>query len=209
MSMKEEKGNSGASGTSDRELVAASRAGDRAAFDRLVDRYAGRMYQTAYGLLGNREDAEEVVQDGFIRAYRALSGFRGDAGFETWLHRIVVNLARNRFHWNRRRGAEVTFSLSGMPEGLEEERDQEDLAIPDERFNPETLANRAETEAAVLAGFEELPDTLRETLVLRHVDERSYEDIAAVLNCKIGTVKSRLARGREILKGLIEDRQAK
>jgi len=187
----------------DRELLEACQGGSREAFDRLIDRHAGRMYQTAYGLLGNREDAEEVVQDAFVRAWNAIRRFRGDAEFATWVHRIVVNLARNRFHWNRRRGAEVTVSISGQLATAEDERDPEDMAIPDERLNPETMLNHAETEAVVMQGFDELPDTLRETLVLRHVEERSYEDIAAVLNCKIGTVKSRLARGREMLRELL------
>ena len=192
--------------SSDRELLVACRGGNREAFDRLIDRHAGRMYQTAYGLLGNREDAEEVVQDAFVRAWNAIRRFRGDAEFATWVHRIVVNLARNRFHWNRRRGAEVTVSISGQLATAEDERDPEDMAIPDERLNPETMLHHAETEAVVMQGFDELPDTLRETLVLRHVEERSYEDIAAVLNCKIGTVKSRLARGREMLRELLGQR---
>ena len=193
----------------DKDLIAACRNGSRAAFDFLVDRHAAKMYQTAYGLLGSREDAEEVVQDAFIRAWRALAGFRGDAGFETWVHRIVVNLARNRFHWNRRRGSEVTVSISGQLSALDDEREPEDMAIPDERLSPETMNAHAEMEAVVMQGFDELPDTLRETLVLRHVDEKPYEEIAAVLNCKIGTVKSRLARGREILRQLIERKTAK
>lgn len=192
----------------DTELVAECRDGCRAAFDVLVDRYAGRMYQTAYSLLGNREDSEEVVQDAFVRAYRGIAGFRGASGFETWLHRIVMNLSRNRFHWNRRRGSEVTVSISGQMAELDDDREPEDLKIPDESLSPEVMAGNAEMEAVVMRGFDGLPDKLRETLVLRHVEEMSYEKIAAALNCKVGTVKSRLARGREILRELLAGNDA-
>lgn len=187
----------------DQELVEECRDGSRAAFDLLVDRHSGRLYQVAFGLLGNREDAEEVVQDAFIRAFRSLAGFRGESGFATWINRIVVNLARNRYHWNRRRGSNLNISISDRPHGLDDDRDQEDLKIPDDKLSPEQLIGRAELEQTVLRGFDALPDKLRETLVLRHVEDMSYEKIAAVLACKVGTVKSRLARGREMLRELL------
>ena len=90
--------------TREEALLKAFRNGDSAAFDVLIGMYSAKLYKVAYALLGSRQDAEEVVQDTFLRAYRALHAFRGESSLETWLHRIVLNLARNKYHWNHRRG---------------------------------------------------------------------------------------------------------
>ena len=84
------------------KLIREFKEGNRERFDELVSSYGPKLYRFAYGLLGNHHDAEEVVQDAFVRAYHALDSFRGDASFDTWMHRITMNLARNKFHWNRR-----------------------------------------------------------------------------------------------------------
>lgn len=187
----------------EKKLLSELKNGNTAAFDVLVDRYASKLYMTAFGLLSNRQDAEEVVQDAFIRAYKSIGSFRGDASFETWIHRIVINLSRNKYHWNRRRGADVNVSLSGLQSNINDEREPEDINIADESYSPETVINSTELERNVQKGIQELPDTLREALLLRHVEELPYEKIAEVLECKIGTVKSRIARGREILRKIL------
>ena len=105
------------------ELIAAFKAGKQESFDKLVVMYSPQLYRTAYGLLGSKQDAEEVVQDAFVRAYRALGSFRGDSSFETWMHRITINLARNKFHWNRRRGEGQMTSISHVSEDDGEQRD--------------------------------------------------------------------------------------
>ncbi|MBR2440464.1 MAG: sigma-70 family RNA polymerase sigma factor [Lentisphaeria bacterium] len=179
------------------ELIAAFKDGKLESFDKLVIMYSPQLYRTAYGLLGSKQDAEEVVQDAFVRAFRALNNFRGDSSFETWMHRITVNLARNKFHWNRRRGEGQMTSISHVSD---DEREQRDLLFPDDRLRPDFSLENSEIEHEIMDGLSRLPESLRETMVLRHLSDLPYEKIAEQLSCKVGTVKSRLARGRELLR---------
>ncbi len=188
----------------DRELVAEFKNGNTKVFDELMSRYSVRLYQTAYGLLSNHHDAEEVVQDTFVRAFRGLKQFRGDSNIETWLQRITINLARNKYHWNRRRGAGVNISLFQTSSGLGDSDQEEEIPLPDRTLGPERTVQGAETEKKIAESFEELPESLRETMILRHVHDMPYEEISKILKCKIGTVKSRLARGREMLKKVLK-----
>lgn len=179
------------------ELIAAFKEGKQECFDKLVTMYSPQLYRTAYGLLGSKQDAEEVVQDAFIRAFRALDNFRGDSSFETWMHRITINLARNKFHWNRRRGEGQMTSISHVSD---EDGEQRDLLFPDDRLRPDFTLENSEIELQIMKGLSNLPESLRETMVLRHISDLPYEQIAERLDCKVGTVKSRLARGRELLR---------
>lgn len=181
------------------ELVKEFKAGNKEAFDELIERHAPKLYQASFGLLGNRQDAEEVVQDAFLRAYKGLENFRGDASFETWVCRIAINLSRNKYQWNKRRGAELNLSISEHHQSLEE-NSSEDMAIPDKAPAPDSILEKAEAEKGIMEAFENLPETLRETMILRHINNMSYEKIAELQECKEGTVKSRIARGREILR---------
>ncbi|HPY89753.1 MAG TPA: sigma-70 family RNA polymerase sigma factor [Lentisphaeria bacterium] len=185
----------------DRTLVERFKQGDEAAFEILVNKYSGRAYQIAYGVLGNREDAEEVAQDVFIRIHRALPRFRGDAEFTTWMYRITMNLAKNKYRWNKIRGSKVNISidapLEGGGDGSGEERR---IDLPDDRMAPDEKSAFKELEKNVRDELDNLPDIYREALVMRNVEEMSYEDIANALNCKLGTIKSRIARGREELR---------
>jgi RNA polymerase sigma-70 factor (ECF subfamily) len=178
-------------------LLEAFRSGDDAAFDALIGMYSAKLYKVAYALLGSRQDAEEVVQDTFLRAYRALQAFRGDSSLETWLHRITVNLARNKFQWNHRRGDGVNVSLTTPDDesGAENEQD-----VPDMRMEPDLVLEQDEIGTNIMKALNSLPGNLRETMLLRHVDDMPYEQIAQKLDCKVGTVKSRLSRGREMLR---------
>ena len=179
------------------ELIEAFNAGNFESFDKLVIKYSPQLYRTAYGLLKSKQDAEEVVQDAFIRAYRALNKFRGDSCFETWMYRITVNLSRNKFHWNRRRGEGQTTNI---PDMTEPEQEQADFLIPDNRLRPDFTIENSELESEIMNGLSHLPESLRETMILRHISDLPYEKIASQLSCKVGTVKSRLARGRELLR---------
>ena len=183
----------------DEELIRRFKAGERESFDEMVVTYSPRLFRVAYGLLGNKQDAEEVVQDAFVRAYRALPGFRGDASLETWMHRITMNLARNKFHWNRRRGSGLNVSLFSE-DGSDPERPAVRIDLPDTRMEPDRLLENTELEQNIAFVIRSLPQKLREAMVLRHMENLSYEQIAEYLNCKVGTVKSRLARGRDILR---------
>lgn len=164
----------------------------------LVDRYAGRAYQIAYGVLGNREDAEEVAQDVFVRVHRALQRFRGDSEFSTWMYRIAVNLARNKYRWNKSRGGNRAISIDAPIEGRDGETSGMDL--PENRPGPDEETQLAEFQQNVTEELEKLPPLYREALVLRNIEQMSYEDIATLLGCKLGTIKSRIARAREELR---------
>ncbi len=183
------------------KLIRDFKEGSRERFNELVDIYTQKLYRFAYGLLGNHHDAEEVVQDAFIRAYNALDSFRGDSSFETWMHRITMNLARNKFHWNRRRGEGVNVSLSETPGSEQDSMESSvEFELPDNSSAPDSLLEKLETQDNVIRGINSLPETLKEAMVLRHVKDMPYEEIASILDCKIGTVKSRIARGRELLR---------
>ena len=190
----------GETGSYEERLIADFKEGSRDRFDELVKAYTQKLYRLAYGLLGNHHDAEEVVQDSFVRAYRGLDNFRGDSSFETWMHRITVNLARNKFHWNRRRGEGVNVSLSEPKDPMEDGDSSTELDLPDTSYSPDRLMQKAETRSNILSGLNTLPDYIREAMVLRHVKDMPYEEIAGILNCPVGTVKSRISRGRELLR---------
>lgn len=186
--------------TREEAILKAIRSGDAAAFDALIGMYSAKLYKVAYALLGSRQDAEEVVQDTFLRAYRALQSFRGDSSLETWLHRITLNLARNKYQWNHRRGSGLNVSLTAGDgadgdTGTENEQD-----VPDRRMEPDLVLEQDEIGTNIMKALSRLPDNIRETMLLRHVNDMPYELIAQKLDCKVGTVKSRLSRGREMLR---------
>lgn len=189
----------------DKQLVAEFKAGGTEVFDELVRRHSRIIYQTVFGLLHNHHDAEEVVQDTFVRAFRGLKEFRGDANFGTWLHRIAVNLARNKYHWNRRRGSEVNLSIQELSDRAESGGDE--LPLPDERYKPGVALEKKESMQELMQNMNELSDSLRETMVLRHVHNMPYEKIAEIQKCRTGTIKSRIARGREILRNALKVRE--
>ena len=176
---------------SDRDLVTRCQAGHDRAFERLVLRHQARAVNVAWRLLGNREDALEVAQDAFVRVYRTLDGFRGDCEFTTWLYRIVVNLAHNKHRWWRRRGRVETETMDGNRQ----------FAAP--TVPPDAAAVQNEFSRQLSEKIAVLPASFREVLVLRNVEGLSYEEIAAVLECSLGTVKSRIARAREALRVLM------
>ena len=182
----------------DSTLVEQAKAGDQAAFDKLVEKYSARAYQIAYGVLGSKEDAEEVAQDVFVRIYKALPKFRGDSEFTTWMYRIAMNLARNKYRWNKSRGSQKNISIDAPREDME--GGERTFELPGRRISPEEEVSIEEFKANIAEELEKLPPLYREALVLRNVEEMSYEEIAALLGCKLGTIKSRIARAREELR---------
>jgi len=182
----------------DLELIERFVAGDESAFESLVHQHASKAYQIAFGLLGNKSDAEEVVQDAFLKVFKNLNKFRGDSSFTTWLYRIVTNLSRNKYHWHRRRGANSNISISNNYGSGNEL--QTDMEIPDERLAPNKTIESRETRMKLTNAINKLPDKLKEVIVLRHIEDMSYAGIANLIKCELGTVKSRLARAREALK---------
>jgi len=180
---------------SDRELVARCQAGDEPAFDELVLRHQQRALNVAYQLLRNHEDATEVAQDAFVRIYRSLNDFRGECEFTTWLHQIVVNLARNKHRWWKRRAREKTVPME----------DPATVPLAGAADPPDVEAAKAEFVEMISAKMAELPRRHREVLVLRNVEDMSYEEIARALDCSVGTVKSRIARAREQLRNMMSE----
>lgn len=167
----------------DHRLVERSRAGEVAAFEELVKRHQGRAYAIAYRLLGNREDAQEVAQEAFARAYFRLGEFRGTAQFRTWLYRILVNLATDVL---RRR----------KPEGF---RDDGVLQSATARENPEKHLDQQELRQGITKAIADLPTDLKTVIVLRELEGLSYSEIARVIRRPVGTVMSRLFHARRRL----------
>ena len=189
--------------TEDSDLVKGFMSGSESDFDELVRKYSVHMYNVAFGLLGSREDAEEVVQDGFVKAYNNLKTFRGDSSFSTWLYRIVVNLARNKYHWNRRRGAGQNISISEI-KSWEEEGQTKDLDVPDASSAPDKAIESSEEDERIMNAINELPEVLKEVIVLRHIKDMSYDEISGITGANIGTVKSRISRARETLSEVLK-----
>ncbi len=184
--------------TEDCELIKSFNSGSESAFDELVRRHSTQMFKVAYGFLRSHEDAEEVVQDTFVKVYRNLKTFRGDSSLSTWLHRILLNLARNRYHWNKRRGEQQKTSISEnrkTPDG----RDAGDIDFADMAHSPDAMKEKSEEEERIMTAISGLPGTLREAIILRHIEDMRYEEIAKVTGANIGTVKSRISRAREAL----------
>jgi RNA polymerase sigma-70 factor (ECF subfamily) len=187
----------------DANLVRRFLAGDESAFTEIVNRYRGRIYGLTLNLLRNASDAEEITQDAFIRAYRGLGRFRGDSSLSTWLYRIALNLARNRYWYFFRRRRHNWVSLE-RPLGDDSQATFADLvAAQDHDPAQETVAS--EFSALVAACMERLDHKHREILTMRNVLDLSYEQIAQSLGINVGTVKSRIARARENLRTLLAE----
>lgn len=178
------------------------KTGENAAFDDLIELYSSDIYALLYRLTENAEEASDLTQETFLSALNGIKGFRGDAGLKTWLYRIAINHSRNRFRWWKRRRRDVTVSLDD--EVGQAERRVEEI-IPDTGRSPEDSAIADERERALAAALSSLPDIFREAVVLCDLEELSYEEIASSLGMNIGTVKSRIARGREELRRKLKD----
>jgi RNA polymerase sigma-70 factor, ECF subfamily len=187
----------------DSKLVERFKKGDESAFAEIMERYRGRTYSIAFRSLHNHADAEEITQDTFIRAHRALANFRGDSSLATWLNRIAVNLSRNRYWYFFRRHRHATLSLDSSV------REQDSGTISDliaaETADPAQESSRTEFSTLVSACMEKLNASQREILKMRAVQNLPYEEIAETLQVSTGTVKSRLARTRENLRKLLAE----
>ena len=184
----------------DAALVAAFCEGDSTAFTRLMARYKDRVYNVLYRILGNREDALDIAQEVFVRAYGALNDFRGEAQLYTWLYGIALNLARNRLRDRGRRGRDRAVSLEALAEAAPGVAEQ--AAVGHE--TPRGAAQRHELDTALAACLERLPELYRVPFVLRVVDGLNYAEIAGAVACPTGTVKSRLNQARGLLRACLE-----
>ena len=182
-------------------LIRRVQQGDGVAFDRLVELYGPRVYNLAYRMIGNAEDAHDVAQEAFLRIYDALPRFRGDASFSTWMYRIVVNVCHDELSRRRRRPPTLTEL---QPE------DGDSTALDDMLTTGETTEDhllRRERHQALHQAITALPPPFRTVLVLYDLQGFSYDEIAETLRVNVGTVKSRLNRARNILREKIRDQR--
>lgn len=173
-------------------LIAKIQNGDTASFEKLVLENQTKVYNLALRMVGNQEDAYDMSQEAFIKAYNSLALFRGESRFSVWLYRLTTNVCLD---FLRSQGRKHHDSLTYMSE----EDDDKELEIPDDRFSPETLAEKKELREAVNRGLMSLPKDYRSILLLREIDGLSYEEIAQALSLEEGTVKSRIFRARKRL----------
>lgn len=176
----------------DLALVKRVQAGENAAFDLLVRKYQHRIGAVVYRFVPDHAEVQDIVQEAFIRAYRAMAGFRGDAQFYTWLYRIAVNTAKNHLAAAKRRPptADVAAEDAEHHAGAGRLHDHD---------TPEHQLLREEIEQTVTDTVAGLPEELRQAITLREVDGLSYEEIAQLMQCPIGTVRSRIFRAREAI----------
>lgn len=174
----------------DQQLVVRVQKGDKRAFDLLVLKYQYKVHSIVARFIRDSDEVKDVVQEAFIKAYRALPKFRGDSQFYTWLYRIAVNTAKNYLIARSRRppSSDVELDDAEYYSGSEQLKDH---------GSPENQLFRDELERVINQAIVELPEDLRTAVTLREYEGLSYEDIAAVMNCPVGTIRSRIFRGRE------------
>lgn len=176
----------------DKELVKRVQKGDQAAFDLLFARYQSKIINLISRYVRDSEEVRDVAQEAFIKAYRALPRFRGDSAFYTWLYRIAINTAKNHLVSRSRRPPSTDVDVDDA-----DYRDDADMLRTGE--DPEGALSRDELQAAIEQALVDLPEDLRSALTLREFDGLSYEQIAQIMECPVGTVRSRIFRAREFV----------
>ena len=177
----------------DQQLVVRAQRGDKHAFELLVSKYQRKLARLLTRFIRDPAEVEDVAQEAFIKAYRALPSFRGDSAFYTWLYRIGINTAKNHLVAMGRRAPTTTGFDSEEAEGFADGEQLRDINTPENVLMSKEIAN------TVNATMEALPEELRTAIQLREIEGLSYEEIASIMNCPIGTVRSRIFRAREAI----------
>ena len=177
----------------EREIIEKVRQGDTQAFEVLVERYQTKVYNLALRMCGNEDDAFDLAQDAFIRAWKSLGSFQFESAFSTWLFRLTSNLCLDYLRAKKRRAA-ISLTMSG------EEDEQAQLDVPDPAMTPEEAVLASEDKAILMEAINSLSADYRQIITLRAINDLSYAEIAKVLQIQEGTVKSRLSRARAELK---------
>jgi RNA polymerase sigma-70 factor (ECF subfamily) len=177
----------------DQQLVERVQRGDKAAFDLLVSKYQRKIFRLLSRLIRDQAEVEDVAQEAFIKAYRALPNFRGDSAFYTWLYRIAINTAKNHLVSRGRRAPTTTEADIEEAETFDDGDHLRDLNTP------ESMLLTKQVGEAVNRAIDQLPEDLRTAIVLREIEGLSYEEIAESMSCPIGTVRSRIFRAREAI----------
>lgn len=177
----------------DQKLVVRVQKGDKAAFDLLVRKYQHRIAKLVSRYVSNRAEIDDVTQEAFIKAWRAIKGFRGDSAFYTWLYRIAINTAKNYLVALGRRPLSADMETEEAESSAAVNINLRDTATPERHLLADEIARTVERSLAAL------PEDLRSAITLREIDGLSYEEIAEVMDCPIGTVRSRIFRAREAI----------
>lgn len=180
------------SAAADLALVKRVQQGDRSAFDLLVVKYQHRILKLIMRYVKDPNEAVDVAQEAFLKAYRAASSFRGDSAFYTWLYRIAINTAKNHLVSASRRAAQFDFDTQDSDQG-------EVMSRLQELDTPEAIAMSDQLRATVQKTINQLPEDLRTAILLREIEGMSYEEIAQTMECPVGTVRSRIFRAREAI----------
>lgn len=173
----------------ERDMIERASRGDAAAFNRLMEQHERRMYAVALRMCGNREDAQDCLQEAMLRVYRAIGGFKGQSSFSTWVYRITMNTCLDELRRKKNRQSTSLDSLLDMG-----------WSPSDDTNAPEKQAMRSELRRNLNRAIQELPEEMRSAVVLRDIQGFSYEEIAHMLEINVGTIKSRISRGREKLR---------
>lgn len=185
----------------DHRLLCALQSGDAAAYEKLLQRYQSPVYNLAWRLLNDPSDAADIVQEVFLKVFRNLEGFRNQSSLRTWIYRIAVNEAHNRRRWSfRHRRGETSL------EAFFDHSESRERPLVDASESPFDFAMNREAQLLMEEGLAAVSPVFRTALVLRELDELSYEEIAEVLEVSVGTVKSRILRGREALRRYLTSR---
>ena len=183
------------------EFIERLKRGEATAFEELVAARSGEIYGLLFRLTENSEEARDLTQETFLRAFQNIGRFRGEADLRTWIYRIAINQARNRWRWWRRRSRDSTVSL----DATQGNSDRPLIAtLAESSANPEQKTLAHEREIVLRAALRRLGHAYRETVILRDIEGFTYEEIAETLGINVGTVKSRLARGRQELRRKLE-----
>jgi RNA polymerase sigma-70 factor (ECF subfamily) len=187
----------------DAGLIARLRAGEMAAFEELVGEYQPLVYALTLRILGNAEDARDATQETFLKIYRHFSRFRGEASLKTWICKVAINQARTSDRWWRRRRRDFTDSLDAGDEEMNQGAALTARRLADSSESPESLTLSHERSEQIQAALQEVKKDFRIAVILRDIEGMSYEEIACILEANVGTVKSRIARGREMLREIL------
>jgi RNA polymerase sigma-70 factor (ECF subfamily) len=186
----------------DADFIERLKNGDSLAYDLLITRYSAQIYGLLFRLTQDAEEAADLTQDTFLQVLRSIRSFRGDSELKTWLFRIAINESRNRFRWWKRRKRESTVSLDAP---LVDDGVPLNETLADTSEDPEQALMRRQSRERIERALNELPIQFREAIVLCDIEGQSYQEIASILGINIGTVKSRIARGREEMRKRLSD----
>ena len=183
---------------SDEDLMSQFQAGTVEAFNILVDRYSDRLMQYLYRFLGDKKRCEDLLQETFLRVHRNRHSYRRIAKFSTWLYTIAGNLARSEYRKRKRRRMQSIQSVN-------RDNEEYEMEIPDESFSPDKHAESTIQDQYIQEAMNEIPPAFREVVVLRDIQQLAYDEIAEITGLPMGTVKSRINRGRTKLQALLQD----